>query len=248
MSLVPEWNPERPLVKLCGLRRTEDVDAALAAGADLLGIVFAPSKRRLTPEEARPLVRQARGAKPVVGVFVNEDPAAVKRTAAIAGLDAIQLSGTEDPAAYAGVGLPLIVVLHIGPGARDRLSGSGRDAPAPEAVIVDAWSPQGGGGGIAVNWDEARELIAQAHAPAILAGGLHPGNVGAALRASGAMGVDVSSGVEIQGWKDPELMRRFVAAAHAAGNQRPARTALSVGRWVTAPARQAGNGRKDGGL
>ncbi len=216
------------LVKICGLRTPEHALAATAAGADLIGLVFAPSKRRVTPEQAATIaraVRAAPGPRPrLVGLFVNEDPATISAVAAHVGLELIQLSGDE-PASYADrIALPLIKAF--------RMDGSANEAawlarldegpttqlvfgPSSLVLLVDAHVPGSyGGTGVTADWARAAELATRA--PILLAGGLHPGNVAAAIAAVRPLGVDVSSGVESDGVKDPRKIEAFLGAARAA--------------------------------
>lgn len=209
------------LVKICGLRTVDHALAASAAGADLLGLVFAPSRRRVSPEEAAAIstaVRAAPGPRPrIVGLFVNEAPATIVAVAASVGLDLVQLSGDE-PVTHADlIPLPLIKAV--------RLDGS----PAEEAwvayvtghrgdqgplLLVDAHVPgRYGGTGVTADWARAAALAARA--PILLAGGLTPDNVGAAIAAVHPLGVDVSSGVETAGVKDAARIKAFIAAVRA---------------------------------
>ncbi|MHB1413995.1 MAG: phosphoribosylanthranilate isomerase [Chloroflexota bacterium] len=201
------------IVKICGLTDESAVLAAAAAGADLLGFVFAPSRRRLEPARARELIATARqaGAVPcppkVVGVFVNEPAARVAEVAADCGLDWVQLNGDEDAAYVRRLGLPAIVARPVT---------RALDAAAVAAflavgalVLLDAYSPaQRGGSGSLCDWEMAAALATRF--PVLLAGGLTPDNVAGAIAAVRPAGVDVSSGVEADGRKDPAKIAAFV--------------------------------------
>jgi len=215
-------------VKICGLMDEASALAAAAAGADLLGFVFAPSRRRLTAQRARAIVRALRESAPhppvrTVGVFVDECPLRVDDVAAYCGLDYVQLSGHEDGAYLRRLGTPAIVARRA---TRDLTAAA--LAPLRETaafLLLDAYSPGAlGGTGTACDWEVAAR-VAREH-PILLAGGLTPDNVAAAIAAVRPLGVDVSSGVETDGRKDPAKIAAFVARAKEAAA--PARTAGSL--------------------
>jgi phosphoribosylanthranilate isomerase len=220
------------LVKICGVSRPEHALVAAEAGADLIGLVFyPPSHRNVTPEQAAAIVRALRAAGHAtlaVGLFVNEDPGQVNVIAAAAGLDLVQLSGNEQPATLAHLSRPLLRSVRIAAGegvvrVRERLTAAttmlGPREPGPLGQpltpLLDAHVPGfWGGTGTQADWDAAATLARLW--PLFLAGGLTPENVGAAIRAVGPLGVDVSSGVETDKVKDPAKIRAFIAAARAA--------------------------------
>jgi phosphoribosylanthranilate isomerase len=205
------------LVKICGLTDLSDARAALQAGADLLGFVFAPSPRRVEPSRVAAILhalRQEGGAAGwrAVGVFVDEDPRLVSRAALEAGLDLIQLHGAEGPDYCRDLPLPVIKAVRV----RDPGSLAGLESyrGAVAHLLLDAWHPAAAGGtGRTFDWGLARA----AHFPDIpwlLAGGLTPDNVPQAVAAARPHGVDVSGGVErAPGLKDHQLIRRFILAA-----------------------------------
>jgi phosphoribosylanthranilate isomerase len=201
------------IVKICGLTRVDDALAAAAAGADWLGLnLWPPSKRFVDRAAAAAIAAALRAAAPavrLVGVFVDQPADQVREAAAALGLDQVQLHGDESPAYGAGLGLPFIKAL-----AGDLARAADYDC---ELVLVDAVSPGRGGSGRSADWAAAR-VLADGGRKLLLAGGLTPDNVAAAIAAVGPWGVDVASGVEsAPGRKDAERMRRFVAAARAAG-------------------------------
>ena len=220
------------LVKICGVSRPEHALVAAEAGADLIGLVFyPPSHRNVTPEGAAAIVEALRAsghATLAVGLFVNEDSARVNAVADMVGLDLVQLSGDEQPAALAGLNRPLLRSVRIATGegvvrVRERLTAAttmlGPREPGPLGQpltpLLDAHVPGfWGGTGTQADWDAAATLARLW--PLFLAGGLTPENVGAAIRAVGPLGVDVSSGVETDKVKDPAKIRAFIAAARAA--------------------------------
>lgn len=204
------------LVKICGLRTVEHALAAVEAGADFLGMIFAPARRQVGLAEATAIARAAHaaGRARVVGVFVNEPPARVLEIAEACELDAVQLSGDE-PAAIAETlaryELFKAVRLNQATEEHDWLAANRDNA----RLLVDAHVPGAYGGmGVLADWERAGEL-GRAHR-IILAGGLTPENVGAAIRQVRPWAVDVSSGVETDGAKDVAKIRAFVRAARQA--------------------------------
>jgi phosphoribosylanthranilate isomerase len=214
-------------VKICGLTCLADAQAAIDAGADLLGFNFyPPSRRYLEPGEcARLVTRLPAQGLTLVGVFVNASPTQTLRLLAECGLHLAQLSGDEPPetlAALDGRGFKAIrpqnpvealrQAANYAPGA----PALPPLAPPWPALLVDTASPgQYGGSGQTGDWQTARLLAARY--PILLAGGLRPGNVDAAVRLVRPWGVDVASGVEASpGRKDPKKMAEFVAAARRA--------------------------------
>lgn len=223
----------RTLVKICGVRTPEQALVAADAGADLIGLVFfPPSPRHVTVEAAAGIVaalRAAGSALLAVGLFVNEDPARINAVAREVGLDLVQLSGDEQPADLARIDAPLLRTLRISPEdsvvrVRERITGDtimaqrpGRPAgPLGQVLtpLIDAHVPGlYGGAGVRADWTMAATLSRLW--PVVLAGGLTPENVASAIRAVRPFGVDVSSGVETDGAKDPEKIRAFVRAVRA---------------------------------
>ena len=210
------------LVKICGLREPATLEAALDAGADMVGFVFfPPSPRHLALDTARTLSARVGGRARVVALTADAGDAALDAVVAAMAPDMLQLHGRETPervrAVRARFGLPVMRALAIaGP---DDLGAAARFDPVCDALLFDARPPAGadrpGGHGGSFDWDLLRGYAARR--PWLLAGGLTPGNVAAAMRASGARGVDVSSGVEASpGVKDAALIARFVAAARGA--------------------------------
>ncbi len=206
-------------VKICGVNSPVALDAAVAAGADMLGFVFfPPSPRALTPADAAALSAFDTGGAERVGLFVDPTDAEIEAVLAALPLDVIQLHGSETPERCAAVrarfGLPVMKALGVAsPSDLDALAGY---APAVDRFLLDAKPPAGaelpGGNAAAFDWS----LVSGRAVPRpwLLAGGLTPDNVARALAESGAPGVDVSSGVEkARGVKDPALVNAFVAAA-----------------------------------
>jgi phosphoribosylanthranilate isomerase len=209
-------------IKVCGVTLVDDAARITAAGADFLGLNFWPgSRRRVVAERAAAIAAAARGAGPaqLVGVFVDATAAEIAAVHAQVGLDIIQLHGAETPDDAAAVaratGLPVWKALAAGaPADLDAL-----DAWAVDAILLDTPTPGRGGSGRSFDWGLAR--TARLGHPArrlVLAGGLHPGNVAAAIAAAAPWGVDAASGVEAApGIKDLAKVAAFIAAARQAG-------------------------------
>lgn len=212
-------------IKICGLSTVEHALAASAAGADMIGLVFAPSRRRITPEQAAALVAALRqhpaGARvAVVGLFVNAEVTQINSVIEQCGLDYVQLSGDELPQHAAGIRRPVIKSLRLHGSATDAawLTLAAGEQPqavpldlAPCPLLVDAHKPGSyGGTGTLADWDKAAELARQRSL--LLAGGLSPDNVAAAIAQVRPWGVDVSSGVETDGMKDTARIEAFIQA------------------------------------
>ena len=195
-------------VKICGICDAAAAQAAVEAGADLIGFHFCSSDRRVTPEEAKAIVDSLSLRPTIVGVFIDQDPEEVRQIADLVGLDLLQLHGSEPPGFDAG--RPVMKVLKV-------KDGHIPDADAwPDPIMLDSWSAdQRGGTGLTWNWDRAGELLAARKV--FIAGGLEPGNVGKVVSEFKPYGVDVSSGVESEvRVKDPDKVRAFVHAVRIA--------------------------------
>jgi phosphoribosylanthranilate isomerase len=214
--LLPPARERRPagelLIKVCGLRDAAALSAAVEAGADLVGFVFAPSRRQVTPAVAAALVRLLPADGPrAVGVFVESDPATVRAIADTVGLAFVQLCGREQ--AGCDWGRPVIRALR--PHHRVPWRELARWAATGARLLIDSWQPgSAGGSGVVGDWRLARRIAARY--PLLLAGGLTPDNVAAAIAAVAPAGVDVSSGVETAGEKEPAKIRAFIQRARAA--------------------------------
>lgn len=203
-------------VKICGLTSPADVEAAVRAGADAVGFVFAESPRRVSPQKARELARAVPPFVVRVGVFVDETYDAAARIAEDAGLHVIQLHGRADEALILRLqrlGYQVAQAVRM----RDERDVNAVAGTAADAVLLDTFSPgRAGGTGRTFDWRLARAAMAALDArgkrlPVVLAGGLTPENVADAVRTVRPFAVDVSSGVETApGRKCPEKMQRFV--------------------------------------
>jgi phosphoribosylanthranilate isomerase len=207
-------------VKICGLRRVEEMLWAVEAGASAVGLVFAPSPRQVTPEEARLICRRVPPFVTRVGVFVNEDPARVRWLARECGLDAVQLHGEEDPGAYRFPGGPRIIkAVRVGSQTAEEILAavSGWEV---EALLLDTLVPGTyGGSGLSFDWRTAAAVRERWPGPLILAGGLRPDNVRQAVSTVRPFAVDVSSGVERNGRKDRALIREFILEVRKAATE-----------------------------
>lgn len=203
-------------VKICGVKDVAALDAAVQAGADWIGLVFfPPSPRYVTPGQAAALIQRAPAGPPRVGLFVDPTAEQIAAVLDVVRLDVLQLYGAVDaPALRARFGLTVWRAVGI-----DTPSDLPADAGGADMLVLEAKPPpqatRPGGNAASFDWSLLRGW--QAPAPWILAGGLTPGNVAEAIRATGATAVDVSSGVErARGVKDPALIRAFIANARGA--------------------------------
>ncbi|WEV64236.1 phosphoribosylanthranilate isomerase [Bifidobacterium sp. ESL0732] len=201
-------------VKLCGLKREQDMDAALATGTDAVGFIidFPKSHRSITPERVAGLVRYMKakadetGVKPpaAVGVFVDQPAERVAAVAQDAGLDAVQLHGHEDEDYLAELRelltLPIMQAFKV----REAMDVARALESSADMVLLDA----GAGDGKTFDWSLVRDV----NRPFMLAGGLTPDNVAEAILTTHPFGVDMSSGVETDRLKDPSKMFAAVKA------------------------------------
>ena len=209
-------------VKICGLRRVADVQAAAAAGAAYVGFVFfAKSPRNLGLDVAAQLALEVPEGICKVALTVDADEATLDRLVEAVPLDMLQLHGHESPERVAAIraryGLP--VMKAVGVAGDEDLEQIDLYAQVADQLLIDAKPPRGaelpGGNGLAFDW---RLLAGRKYwqRPWMLAGGLTPQNVGEAIRLTGARQVDVSSGVEsAPGVKDAGLIKAFVRGAQA---------------------------------
>lgn len=202
--------------KICGVNSPAAFDAAVSAGADFIGFNFFPrSPRYLSPAQAAALSDRHAGGPQRIGLFVAPTEEEIAAVLSALALDALQLYVSLERAAALRARFGLPVWRPVGVASRDDLP---REAGA-DCLLIEAKPPAGatrpGGNAAVLDWSLLADW--QAPSPWLLAGGLTPANVAAAILATRAPGVDVSSGVErAPGEKDPDLIRAFIAAARAA--------------------------------
>jgi phosphoribosylanthranilate isomerase len=223
---MPDAGSARVQIKICGLTRLEDARLAFALGAEYLGFIFAPSRRRVDARSAGALLRALQqegvdGGPTVqrVGVFVNTGRRLIEETASQAGLTMLQLHGDEEPEFCDQFDLPVIKALRFKDrGVFDRVA-----AYRTPYILLEPYLPGSyGGTGVQADWALAAELVRTfPDKRFFLAGGLGPENVQAAVSAVRPFAVDASSALESgPGLKDREKLKAFIEAAK---NQRTMR-------------------------
>ncbi len=208
-------------VKICGINNIQHAVAAVTAGADFIGMVFAESRRRVTPLQARAIVgavKKANATVKTVGVFVNAPAEEVNRIAGQCGLDMVQLSGDEPWEYCIDIERPVIKAIHM---RSESDSESHEDILEVEhiadndnvyIILLDTKIVgQYGGTGETFDWELAKSVSRRY--PIIVAGGLTPDNVKTAIEKIKPWGVDVSSGIETDGIKDINKIKKFIYEA-----------------------------------
>ncbi len=199
-------------IKVCGIIHPDDAQAAVDAGADLLGLNFVPgSPRALDARAAATIADRARGQAERVAIFRNAAWSEIERVLRRVEVERVQLHGDEEPEEVEQLDLPVIKAIRgADPEQAERYPGT--------LLLLDH-PTEGGGRGRAWNWADASKLIEDG-VDVILAGGLDPENVGGVLEALGDLlpwGVDVATGVEKEGYrKDPAKLKAFVEAVRRA--------------------------------
>jgi phosphoribosylanthranilate isomerase len=203
-------------VKICGIREPSQAVAAAESGADYIGIVMAPSKRRVDVEQAKAIAAAVKGSGSLsVGVFVNMPAAEINRIAKYCNFDRIQLSGDETWEYVQELHRPAIKAIKISKEYTsekllNELSGGYKKANYYFLPLLDcAANGSYGGTGKSFNWTVATKATERYRF--VLAGGLTPENVEEAIAAARPWGVDVSSGVETNGVKDIDKIKRFIS-------------------------------------
>lgn len=203
----------RTRIKICGITRGEDRDAAVQCGTDAIGFVFyPPSPRFLPPAQAADLSKDIPPFVTRVGLFVNAEPSTVREFLARVSIDLLQFHGDEDAGYCEQFGLPYLKAARVKPGL-DLLEFA-RAYPSAQGLLLDAWVEAFGGVGQSFDWSLIPEHLPL---PVVLSGGLHADNVIEAVLKTRPWAVDVSSGVEAaKGIKDAEKIAAFIAAVRKA--------------------------------
>ena len=196
-------------VKICGLRRPEDVAGCVEAGVNALGFNFyRASPRYIDPDAAASLVALVPPQVMTVGLFVGASPDEVAAVVKKTRVRSIQLHGEEDPQAFIGLGTERVQVIRVRPS--DPIPPA---SPAADWVLLDAWVEGFGGKGQRFDWRQAEARIGK---PVMVAGGVTPENVRELLEVARPAGVDVASGVELKpGIKDLDRVRSLVQTVRA---------------------------------
>lgn len=207
----------RTRIKICGLTRPEDIDAAVQAGADGVGFVFwARSPRAVSVAQATALARRLPPFVSPVGLFVNAGEDEIRCACEAIPNLLLQFHGDESPADCDRPGRPYLRAARMAPGFD--LLDFARRFPGAQGLVLDAFVEGYGGGGKVFDWSLIPPNVP---APVVLSGGLNPANVTDAVLAVRPSAVDVSSGVELaKGLKDPVLVRQFCAAVREADARR----------------------------
>lgn len=212
-------------IKICGITRAEDARAAVDLGADAIGIVcFPPSARHVPRPRFGEVLELAGDEAEVYALFVNPEPAEVTATVATGLFSGLQFHGDEPAGFCESFGLPYMKALRVkslgvrgDSDLRRQIEGFG----SARRILLDAFDESDessyGGTGKSFRWEIAAALVAAGAGNIVVAGGLHDGNVAAAIRQARPFGVDVSSGVEAEpGVKDPNKLRAFMREARSA--------------------------------
>lgn len=197
------------LVKICGITKQVDGLAVAESGADMIGFVFAKSKRQVTAEQAKKIGDALPETVKKVGVFVNESIVEIERIVTEAGLDYVQLHGQESPAFCAQLSVPVIKAFQI---KQQQDLARVADYQCAYYLLDSPAGPYQGGNGETFDWSLINHMP-NLRGKIILAGGLNPANVQAAIKSVGPLGVDVSSGVETAGQKDQQKITTFIKQA-----------------------------------
>jgi phosphoribosylanthranilate isomerase len=214
-------------IKICGIKDKTHALAAVEAGADFIGLVFAPSQRQVSLAQAREIasaVKKSSDATKVVGVFVNAPSSQVNELADFCALDWVQLSGDESWEYCREVVRPVIKAIRIDQQSPKKLyadlSAGSKLLPAQGFITLLDSRVEGkfGGTGESFNWNLAQEVAKRF--PVIIAGGLDPENVARLIERVAPWGVDVSSGVETGGVKDIVKIKAFIESVRKANEKR----------------------------
>ncbi len=207
----------RTRIKVCGITNAEDAAVAVAAGADAIGVIFAPSPRQVTLDQAAAALAVVPLPVARIGVFVDATVEEISVAILACGLTAVQLSGVETPEACDAVDAPVIKALHVGTDFGTRAMEPYRDHAA--ALLLDTFvAGKAGGTSQSFDWQAVGEVSGRV--PSFVAGGLTAQNVGECIAVLRPYAVDVSSGVEsVPGKKDHQKVIEFCAAVRTADRE-----------------------------
>jgi len=214
-------------VKICGIRDKDNALAAVEAGADFIGLVFAPSQRQVTPATALEIasaVKKSNDATKMVGVFVNAPVFQINEIADFCALDVVQLSGDESWEYCGKIANPVIKAIRIGRQSLQdlytELSTASKSLTEHRFITLLDSRVEGryGGTGESFNWNLAQQIAEKF--PVIIAGGLDSENVARLIETVAPWGVDVSSGVETGGVKDTSKIKTFIKAVRKADERK----------------------------
>lgn len=192
-------------IKICGIRRDEDIEIINKYKPEYIGFIFAPTRRYVSPERAAELSAKLNGDTKTVGVFVNEAPEKVREIVGTVNLDVVQLHGDEDGEYIKSLG----VRCEIWKAVRIKDGGGIPDIEDADKILLDKYSPtEYGGTGETFNWSQMGDT--KTKKPVILAGGLTTENVAEGIRIFNPVCVDVSSAVETDGVKDEKKIKEFI--------------------------------------
>lgn len=213
---MPTW------IKICATTSIDDALASIAAGANALGFVFAPSNRRVSPEQGAAITAQVPEHIERIGVFQNESAERIAEVVERVGLTGVQLHGEETPAFIremsskfrSDIHVSVIKTVLVNNSFEAHFAQICENSDGVDSILLDS----GGGSGRTFDWQKVQPLLSDRRKRLIIAGGLNAENVGDAIRLLSPWGVDVVSGVEREpGRKDPERLKAFVAAVQKAG-------------------------------
>jgi len=215
---MKKYVPARTRIKFCGLTRPGDIHLACELGVDAIGLVFAHgSKRQVTLEQALDLRQAIAPLVNIVALFRNNDYQEVAEIMRALQPHYVQFHGEEDALFCSQFNIPYLKALAMGGVSTINAPDLAHSYPTAAALLLDSHAPgQSGGSGTAFDWSQ---IPANLHRPFLLAGGIDPDNVFAAISTVHPWGVDVSSGIEsAPGIKDAQRMRQFVTQVNAADN------------------------------
>lgn len=192
-------------IKICGIRRDEDIEIINKYKPEYIGFIFAPTRRYVSPEKAAELSERLNGDTKTVGVFVNEAPEKVREIAGTVNLDVVQLHGDEDEEYIKNLGADC----EIWKAVRIKDGDGIPDIKGADKILLDKYtSKEYGGTGETFNWSRVGDT--KTKSPLILAGGLNKDNVAEGIKIFNPVCVDVSSAVETDGFKDEAKIKEFI--------------------------------------